>query len=368
MLKRPWHKLSLLLVVLLSMSPAAYAARPDTWITMKAKTALYLAPDIHGMDINVDTINGHVTLHGTVGNETERKRAKEEVGKIEGVVDVRNLLQVANKPANQDKTQHPDAAIKADVDRALKGDRWLEDSSIAVKSVDNGVVVLAGRAASPSDNLRALRIAASRPGVVRITSDVVVPESYDDEDFRTDMGMSRDSSGKATMTGTTGAGKETTRTAGVTVSDLWITSATKMKLAGDSRTPATEINVDTYDGVVTLFGMVPSKESKAAAAEIAHSVSGVKRVDNKIEVVRAPLQEKVQAKDDGIREDVEKTLKARGDQDNAAIGVEVSNGVVRLTGKVPTYERSLSAVYAARSVAGVRSVRNELKVENDHTS
>ena len=79
-------------------------------------------------------------------------------------------------------------------------------------------------------------------------------------------------------------------------------------------------------------------------------------------------QEQVQAKDEGIREDVEKTLTARGDQDNAAIGVEVSNGVVRLTGKVPTYERSLSAVYAARSVAGVRSVRNELKVENEPIS
>ena len=39
------------------------------------------------------------------------------------------------------------------------------------------------------------------------------------------------------------------------------------------------------------------------------------------------------------------------------------NGVVRLTGTVPTWQRNLSAVYAARSVTGVRSVRNELKVE-----
>lgn len=357
MLKRPWLKLSLLLAVLLSMSSAIHAARPDTWITMKAKTALYLATDVHGTDINVDTINGHVTLHGNVGNETEKNRAKEEVAKIEGVVDVRNLLRVANQPASHSKTPHADAAIKGDVERTLKADRSLDDSSITVRSVDSGVVALTGRAATPSDNLRALRIAHARPGVAGITSDVVVPEGYDDADFCTDKATTRE-----------GGGKATTRSAGVTVSDLWITSATKMKLAADSRTPATEINVDTYDGVVTLFGMVPSQESKAAAAEIARSVSGVKRVENRVEVVRAPRQEAVQAKDEGIREDVEKTLKARGEQDNAAIGVEVSNGVVRLTGKVPTYESSLSAVYAARSVAGVRSVRNELKVENEPIS
>ena len=352
MIKRSWLRSILFLAVLLSMSPATHAARPDTWITMKAKTALYLAPDVHGTDVKVDTINGHVTLHGTVGNEAEKNRAQEEVSGIEGVVDVRNLLQIAGTPASQSKTPRADAAIKGDVDRALKADRALDDSSITVRSVDSGVVALTGRAASPSDNLRALRIATSRPGVLGLTSEVVVPEDYNDEDFCTDKGTGRDSATKAT-----------TRSAGVTVSDLWITSATKMKLAADSRTPATEINVDTYDGVVTLFGMVPSQESKAAATQLARSVSGVKRVENKIEVVRAPRQEQVQAKDEGIREDVEKTLTARGDQDNAAIGVEVSNGVVRLTGKVPTYERSLSAVYAARSVAGVRSVRNELKVE-----
>jgi len=69
-------------------------------------------------------------------------------------------------------------------------------------------------------DLRALRIATSRPGVLGITSEVVVPESYNDADFCTDKVTTRDSSGK-----------ETARGAGVTVSDLWITSATKMKLA-----------------------------------------------------------------------------------------------------------------------------------------
>ncbi|HZN04664.1 MAG TPA: BON domain-containing protein, partial [Candidatus Polarisedimenticolia bacterium] len=158
------------------------------------------------------------------------------------------------------------------------------------------------------------------------------------------------------------------RSPGVVMSDLWITSATKMKLAADSRTPATEINVDTMDGVVTLFGMVPNQESKSAAQEVVQSVSGVKQVENKLEIVTAEKQDMVQARDEEVQESVKKALKDRGDQDNANIGVEVSNGVVRLTGKVPSWERSLSAVYAARSVQGVRSVRNDMTVETQQAA
>ena len=64
---------------------------------------------------------------------------------------------------------------------------------------------------------------------------------------------------------------------GETASDMWITSATKMRLLADSQTPALDINVDTLAGVVTLFGIVPLQEAKAAAEADAHKVSGVKQ-------------------------------------------------------------------------------------------
>src|SRR5262245_35133316 len=369
----PWLKLGLVFVVFLSLSVAANAARPDAWITMKAKTALYAAPDVHGTDINVDTINGRVSLYGTVASQTEKARAEEEVRKIEGVVDVRNLLKVGDtgKSGHSDqgqaeKSKRSDQAIKNDVEKALKADRSLDDSSITVKSVDNGVVMLSGRAASPDDNLRAIRVARSQPGVAHVKVETESPDTYSDEEFRCEK------TGSATPTASTNepgkSASSASRSAGAAVTDVWITSATKMKLAADSRTPATDINVDTYDGVVTLFGMVASNESKSAATEIAKSVNGVKRVENKLEVVAAWKEEAVQAKDDTIKDGVEKSLKDRGAQENASIGVEVSNGVVRLTGKVPSYERGLTAVYVARGVPGVRSVRNELKVDTDHAS
>jgi len=346
--KKLWFKYALLTAAVLSMPIAAYASsRPDAWITMKAKTALYVADDVRGTAINVDTINGLVTLHGKVHSDTEKTRAVEVVRKIEGVVDVRNLLQVV-PPRKEAKVQLSDDLIKSGVENKLKADQSLNDSSISVKSVNKGVVLMAGKAASLVDDQRALYYAASQPGVIRVASEIDVSDTLPDEDFRSDVGAKPDT------------GK---RTAGGVMSDLWITSSTKMKLAADSRTPATEINVDSFDGVVTLFGMVPSQESKSAAAEIARGVSGVKRVENQIEVVSSANHDLVQARDEEIQEGVKKALNDRGEQENASISVEVKNGVVRLTGAVPTWQRNLSAVYVARSVTGVRSVRNELTVD-----
>jgi len=349
MYQKHWLKNALLAAVVLSLPITVYAnSRPDAWITMKAKTALYLAEDVKGTAINVDTINGRVTLYGTVYTEKEKTRAAEEVNKIEGVSGVRNLLHVSSQAQQTAVTKRSDDVIKSDVEKRLKADRSLDNSSISVKSVNNGVVLLNGRAASLDDNQRALYYAASQPGVVRVASEIEVTDTLADEYFRTEESTKPET--------------EKRNVGGVT-SDIWITSATKMKLAGDTRTPATEINVDSLDGVVTLFGMVPTQESKSAAAEIARGVSGVKRVENQIEVVSSGKQDMVQARDEEIQEGVKKALKDGGNQENASIGVEVKNGVVRLTGTVPTWQRNLSAVYVARSVTGVRSVRNDMKVE-----
>ena len=60
----------------LVVSTGALAAdRPDSWITMKTKLALMTTEGIDTWDLNVDTVSGGVTLHGTgihPGGITER--------------------------------------------------------------------------------------------------------------------------------------------------------------------------------------------------------------------------------------------------------------------------------------------------------
>jgi hyperosmotically inducible protein len=135
---------------------------------------------------------------------------------------------------------------------------------------------------------------------------------------------------------------------------------TKMRLLADGRTPALDINVDTRDGVVTLFGIVPGKEAKRAAEADARKVSGVRQVRNELEVVPSAKQPAVKAQDDEIEREVKKAL--QNHEDLKGVTVAVKNCVARLTGTVPTGMLRLEAAVVARSTAGVCSVQDDLRV------
>ena len=136
-------------------SAARIGGSARRWITTKAKLALLTTSDVSSNDINVDTIDGHVTLHGTVSSEQEKMRAEQAVRGIDGVKDVRNMLAVV-QPSKQDAVATADDKIKSEVEQRLAQDKSLADSSIKVSSVNAGNVVLTGSAASLSDHLNAV--------------------------------------------------------------------------------------------------------------------------------------------------------------------------------------------------------------------
>ena len=60
----------------------------DTWITTKVKSSLLADADVSGLDINVDTLNGVVTLRGQVESQAQIDTATRIAREIEGVTDV----------------------------------------------------------------------------------------------------------------------------------------------------------------------------------------------------------------------------------------------------------------------------------------
>lgn len=72
---------------------------------------------------------------------------------------------------------------------------------------------------------------------------------------------------------------------GTKVEDASITSAIKMKLASDDLTDASDIDVDTKDGVVTLNGTVSSQAELDRAIQLAHEAAGVKDVISNLKIV-----------------------------------------------------------------------------------
>jgi hyperosmotically inducible protein len=148
------------------------ADSPDTWITTKAKIALLTADDVSVTDVNVDTADGNVTLHGKVQSEGEKERAAAAVRKVDGVKKVENLLQVV-PDAFKDATDDTDAAIKDKVEASLKGDSFKD---VKVASVNKGVVLLSGKTDTLGHKLEAIEAAHKVKGVKRVASKIETVE------------------------------------------------------------------------------------------------------------------------------------------------------------------------------------------------
>jgi hyperosmotically inducible periplasmic protein len=154
--------------------------------------------------------------------------------------------------------------------------------------------------------------------------------------------------------------KSVTQEAKTGVSDSWMTSKTKIALFSDDRVKGRQVHVETKDGVVYLRGKVDSSEAKTAATDVAKGIDGVKNVKNELQVVAPSTRAAVEADDKQIYKNVEQRFKQDPQLKNAKIDAKVDAGVVILTGEVKSIDTSARASEIARSVPGVRYVKNDL--------
>jgi osmotically-inducible protein OsmY len=126
--------------------------------------------------------------------------------------------------------------------------------------VESGNVLLTGSVQSDAHKDLATEIARNLDGVANVTNNLVVSEEgdeYADED--------RDYSSR--------------------FYDMTTTVSLKSNFALNDDLEASEINIDTRDGVVTLEGEVDSKAESMLAEEIAAGYDHVSKVNNNLRVV-----------------------------------------------------------------------------------
>lgn len=163
-------------------------------------------------------------------------------------------------------------------------------------------------------------------------------------------------------------------TLGAALDDTGITAKIKQRLASDERVKASEISVETNNGVVTLSGSVPSAEAKATAEELARNVPEVQGIDNQIvapsmlDGAAAKAEDSMEKAGDKISDAAITTkIKAQmaADSQVSALDIKVNTeaGVVSLKGSVASNDIRDKAVAIARKVDGVKSVDSDgLKV------
>ena len=142
------------------------------------------------------------------------------------------------------------------------------------------------------------------------------------------------------------------------VSDQSVSDAVEDELFMDSATPSYLIDVMTTEGVVTLSGTVGSLLAKERATRIASIVKGVRSVVNNIEVDPA-----VDRSDKQIKNDVNDALFVDPATDTYEVDVNVTDGVVTLTGKVDSWQEKELCATVAKGVNGVRGMNNNMTIE-----
>jgi hyperosmotically inducible periplasmic protein len=143
--------------------------------------------------------------------------------------------------------------------------------------------------------------------------------------------------------------------------DAWLTAKTMIALYSDDRVSGSSINVDTQNGTVVLRGKVGSADEKRVAEEVTRSIDGVGTVKNELQVVSPSERKMVNAKDSDLKDSVQRQIKQDTRLKESDIEVRVDAGVVTLMGDVKDIGARARASEVARSVPGVRSVKNDLR-------
>lgn len=309
----------------------------DSWTTARAKIAIATSQAGVVKDVWVDVVRGTVTLAGKMPLATDISEVVAAVKAVEGVREVRSLVERADYAPPQVDDSKIAEQVKA----------MLGEGPFRLEGVKEGIVQIAGNAPSLLAQVGAFQKVLQIEGVRGIRSSVKpAGELYTKETREKWLTLAR--KGEA-MPGP--------------YQDFWITGAVKLRLAGHPNVPARSINVDTRNAVVMLFGVVANEDARKVAGRQAEVIDRVERVENEIQVDPGIAPAVSKANDPEIEAEVKEALKNYSPLDSMDVTVSVKDGVATLRGSAKTDEQAVAATVLARSIDGIRAVRNELVVE-----
>ncbi|HUI93545.1 MAG TPA: BON domain-containing protein [Chitinivibrionales bacterium] len=319
-------KACVFLFALSGLTTAAVPAsgRPtDETIVGWVRSALASDPRVKSGDIAVKSIEGIVTLDGTVTTLAEKEFADLEAKKIRGVQAVIDKLEV--KPAYR-----LDAEIRQDLRRRIIRSSFIKSENVGV-SVENGVVVLRGTVGSAAEKNEVSLLAAEVRGVKSVDNHLAV--AYE-----------------------------------IKPADMEIRKNAAAKLSRDVYLTGLPITVSVKNGVATLNGETHNVYEKDRAEDDLMNLFNVTDVKNDLKVAW-PKSEKTA---NNLREIPDSALSAMIREELSldprfdvpgAIKVQDQHGAITLTGSVPSYYQKQLAERDVEQIAGVEWVNNLLVVK-----
>ena len=238
-------------VALLVTSVPLHASEMDDRIESSARNSYIFATYLNDDDIKIQSMDGVVTLTGTVSKESHKSMAQETLASLPGVKSVDNRLEVKGAPPSANS----DAWLSEKVKATLLFHRSVSASKIEVY-VNEGIVILRGEAASESQKELAAEYAKEVEGVREVKNEMTVSKTPE-------LTMER---------------------VGGKIDDASITAQVKITLLFHRSTSALRTKVETNDGVVTMYGKASNAAEKDLVTKLVNDINGVKSVNNRMTI------------------------------------------------------------------------------------
>lgn len=319
------------LCLLLILAAGNGLAATDAQITSAIERELASDPMVRQNRINVDTLDGIVTLSGTAELLRAKDRAADLAASVRGVQAVVNEI---NIPPSANRS---DGEIEDLIRKALLRNPATESYEVTV-SVEDGFATLEGMVDSFAEARLARQVAANIVGVRGIEDHIEVDLDTGEVDIDSDR------------------------------TDREIRNEIVEAMRMDSRIGDDLIEVEVNEGRVMLSGTVRSMTEKNLAIVKAW-VLGVKQVDaDGLEVASEATRTQVSTKkfngmtNERIKAALETSLTVNPWVSVSNLEVRVEDGIITLSGQVDTLRARREASREASQTTGVREVVNELKV------
>ena len=232
-----------------------FAFETDDRIESSAKQSYVFKTYLSGDDINIQSMDGAVTLTGTVSGESHKSLAGDTVASLPGVKSVDNKLAIKGEvPA-----VNSDAWLITKVKTALLFHRSVSATATEVFA-KNGIITLRGKADSMAQKNLTTEYAKDVEGVKSVNNEMTVPTAVMKP-------------GEKTVGEKVDAVTES-------IDDASITAQVKMTLLYHRSTSALNTTVETKEGVVELGGKARNAAERDLATKLVSDVYGVKRIVN----------------------------------------------------------------------------------------
>jgi osmotically-inducible protein OsmY len=225
-----------------SPGAASYIMRPDHEIRDEVQEEIDWDPQIGTCDIAIAVREGVVTLAGFVHGFGDRAQAEADAKRVEGVIGIANDIEVRLPLIGR----KPDPEIARAIAASLLSEMPAAAGQMRVRVAD-GRVTLEGDVQSSYERHRAENVARRAAGVRSVRNDLTVR---------------------------------------LPIVPLEIKRKIEAAFHLDAEIEADGITVETADnGTVVLTGAVHSMSEREQAERAAWSVPGVRRVDNRLDVL-----------------------------------------------------------------------------------